>query len=42
MPAKVDPDKCSGCGSCAEACPLECNKVDEVAVVDVNECTNAY
>ncbi len=39
MPAKVDPSKCTGCGSCAEACPLECIKVDEVAVVDENECT---
>ena len=39
MPAKVDPNKCSGCGSCEDVCPIECIKVDEVAVVDENECT---
>ena len=39
MPAKVNPDKCSGCASCEDACPIECIKVDEVAKVDENECT---
>jgi len=39
MPAKVNPDKCSGCASCEDVCPIECIKVDEVAKVDENECT---
>lgn len=40
MPAKVDAEKCSGCGSCADACPCEAITVDEIAVVDANECTD--
>ena len=39
MPAKVNTDKCSGCGSCEDVCPIECIKVDEVASIDGNECT---
>lgn len=39
MPAKVDPEKCTGCGSCADVCPTEAITVDDVAVVDANECT---
>ena len=39
MPAKVNADKCSGCASCESACPVECIKVNDVAVVDAGECT---
>ncbi|MGI6317419.1 MAG: 4Fe-4S binding protein [Firmicutes bacterium] len=40
MPAKVDVEKCSGCGSCADVCPCEAITVDDVASVDPNECTD--
>jgi len=40
MPARVETEKCDGCGTCAEACPTEAIKVvDDVAVVDEEECT---
>lgn len=39
MAAKVDTDKCVGCGPCAEACPVEAIKVENnVAVVDADTC----
>jgi ferredoxin len=51
MAAKVDTDKCTGCGLCVEACPVEAitlenekAKVDEGTCVDcgacVSECPN--
>ncbi|MBM4045273.1 MAG: 4Fe-4S dicluster domain-containing protein [Planctomycetes bacterium] len=41
MPAKVNADKCDGCGSCVEVCPVECIKVvDEVARINEDECTD--
>ncbi|NLB79404.1 MAG: 4Fe-4S binding protein [Clostridiaceae bacterium] len=40
MPAKVDPEKCSGCGSCVDVCPVEAITVNDVAVVDPEECTD--
>ena len=40
MAARVDPEKCTGCGACVEVCPVEAIKlVNDVAVVDENECT---
>jgi NAD-dependent dihydropyrimidine dehydrogenase PreA subunit len=39
MPAKVDPDKCTGCGTCVPACPVECITMeDDKAVVDADSC----
>ncbi len=39
MPAQVDLEKCSGCGDCVEACPLEAIEIqDEKAVVDEDTC----
>ena len=39
MPAKVDVELCTGCHSCAEACPNESIEViDEHAVVKEDEC----
>jgi len=40
MAAKVDVDKCTGCGTCAEVCPVEAIKVDDYAVVDEDECVD--
>ncbi len=39
MPAKIDKEKCTGCGSCVEECPSEAIKmVNEKAVIDSEAC----
>jgi NAD-dependent dihydropyrimidine dehydrogenase PreA subunit len=41
MPALVNADECSGCGSCVDECPSEAITLDEekgLAVVDQDEC----
>ena len=39
MPAKVDPDKCTGCEKCVEVCPVEAISMEDgIAVVDSDEC----
>jgi len=38
MAVTIDKSKCTGCGSCAEACPVEALKVDDKAVVDSDTC----
>ena len=39
MAAKVDNEKCVGCGPCVEACPVEAIKIeDNLAVVDDGAC----
>ncbi len=43
MPAKVDPETCTACESCVDACPVEAISMDEekdIAVVDVETCTD--
>jgi len=43
MPAKVNKEKCTGCGTCVEECPVEAIIVDEeagCAVVDEEECVD--
>jgi NAD-dependent dihydropyrimidine dehydrogenase PreA subunit len=41
MPATVNADECSGCGSCVDECPSEAITLDEekgCAVIDNDEC----
>lgn len=39
MTAIVDAEKCSGCGECAESCPLDAISLqDKVANVDDSTC----
>ncbi len=39
MPAKVNPEKCTGCETCIEECPSEAiSMVDNKANVDVGSC----
>jgi ferredoxin len=38
MSVKIDKEKCTVCGACAEICPVDAIKVDDVAIVDENEC----
>ena len=41
MPAKVDPEKCTGCESCIDACPSEAIKMEEEkAVIDADACVD--
>lgn len=39
MPAKIDEDACTGCGACAEVCPVDAISVDDVAKIDAETCT---
>lgn len=41
MPAVVNAENCSGCGSCVDACPVEAIEMkDDIAVVDADTCTD--
>jgi Fe-S-cluster-containing hydrogenase component 2 len=38
MPAKVDKEKCAGCGTCVEACPENAISLNSHAIVDASRC----
>jgi len=39
MPAVVDPEECTGCESCVDACPTDAIEMqDDIAVVDPETC----
>lgn len=38
MTAVVDKDKCTACGSCVEACPVDAIKLEEKATIDKENC----
>ena len=40
MPAVVDREKCTGCESCVEICPVEAIKVDEGKAKVGDECVD--
>jgi len=41
MPAVVDPETCTGCEACVDACPVEAISMeDDLAVVDADACTD--
>ena len=37
--AVVDPERCTGCGICIDACPEEAISVENIAVIDTIKCT---
>jgi len=41
MAARVDSEKCTGCGVCVDVCPLEAISLnDGMAVIDEDTCTD--
>jgi len=38
MVVTIDEGKCTACGACADACPVDAIKVDDKAKVDAETC----
>lgn len=38
MAAKVDQDKCSGCGKCAEICPVQAINIENEKAIISDDC----
>ena len=38
MAVTIDEEKCTACGTCVDACPVESLKVDETCKVDAETC----
>ena len=38
MAVTIDKEKCTGCGTCVDACPVEALKVNDKATVDADTC----
>ena len=39
LPAVVDSDTCTACGTCVDECPVGAIELNDVAVVDPDTCT---
>ncbi len=40
MAAKIDKEKCTGCGICVDACPQEAISLKDIAETDAEKCTD--
>ena len=40
MAVTIDKEKCTSCGQCVEACPVESITMDDVAKVDEDTCVD--
>lgn len=38
MAVTIDKEKCTACGTCVDACPVEAIKLEDKAVVDKENC----
>jgi Dissimilatory sulfite reductase (desulfoviridin), alpha and beta subunits len=37
---KIIASECVGCGACADVCPQDAIKVDDIAVIDMDACVD--
>jgi len=38
MAVKIDKDKCTGCGICVDACPVQAIRIEHKKAVDSEDC----